>query len=101
MCLVLAGSCHAIPTRQLLLSPAALLQVHLTLPELPPETRAMLLTVSSFEAGFKNVRSLHARLVQEEPQQQLQQENGETPEAGESEEDAPKPRKKGPKQPSW
>jgi hypothetical protein len=33
--------------------------VHLTLPELPPDARAMVLTMSSFNSsGFKNVKTL-------------------------------------------
>lgn len=39
------------------------LQVHLTLPELPPGTRAMLLSMSNFGGGgFKNIKSLQVRL---------------------------------------
>jgi hypothetical protein len=35
------------------------LQIHLTLPELPPGTRAMLLSMSNFGGGgFKNIKSL-------------------------------------------
>jgi hypothetical protein len=33
--------------------------VHLTLPELPPDARALVLTMSSYGAsGFKNVKTL-------------------------------------------
>jgi hypothetical protein len=41
---------------------AAVFQVHLTLPELPPGTRAMLLSMSNFGGGgFKNIKSLQVR----------------------------------------
>jgi hypothetical protein len=39
------------------------LQVHLTLPELPADARAMMLTMSSFGSnGFKNVKTLQVTL---------------------------------------
>lgn len=39
------------------------LQVHLTLPELPPDAHALVLTMSSFgSSGFKNVKTLQVPL---------------------------------------
>ncbi|KAF6261919.1 hypothetical protein COO60DRAFT_1678673 [Scenedesmus sp. NREL 46B-D3] len=75
-------------------------KVHLSLPELPPGARAMLLSMSNFGGGgFKNVKSLQARLVLAEPEQQHMGGEGQEAAADEAtDEEAPKPKKKGPKQ---
>lgn len=45
-------------------APRLSLQVHLTLPELPADARAMMLTMSSFGSnGFKNVKTLQVCLL--------------------------------------
>ncbi|WIA43924.1 hypothetical protein OEZ86_010328 [Tetradesmus obliquus] len=76
-------------------------KVHLTLPELPPGTRAMLLSMSNFGGGgFKNIKSLQARLVLAEPEQQAKEGEGQEAAGDEAEEEeAPKPVNKGPKPP--
>lgn len=73
--------------------------MHLTFSEVPPGTRALVLSMSQFGgSGFKNVKSLQARLVLEDEQQQLK-EKADGEEGEEADEEA-KPKKKTPKQPA-